>query len=168
MSLSMSRTLTVIRLAKVIEIVLADIGLTVNQYRMLTFAEAGAPALGELSLRLVMKPPNVSILIDGLVSRGLMRRARQSDDRRHLRLDLTKAGAEILALAHQRSDAALDWLAARSHKSARLLRALDSWEPVLDAVAAELEHFRLENGTQGLRRARLPLRKREAKSRDEV
>ena len=62
----MSRALTVVRLSKIIELVLAALGLTLNQYRMLTFISEGAPPLSEISARLAMKPPNVSALTDGL------------------------------------------------------------------------------------------------------
>ena len=70
----MSITLTAVRLSKIVELVLADRELTVNQLRMLTFVKEGAPPLAELSRRLAMKPPNVTVLIDGLVARGFVRR----------------------------------------------------------------------------------------------
>jgi DNA-binding MarR family transcriptional regulator len=93
----MSRSLTVVRLAKTMEIVLAEFGLTMNQYRMLTFIDAGAPSLREVGKRLVMKRPNVSVLIDGLVERGWVRRSRSEADGRRIELELTGKGQQLLS-----------------------------------------------------------------------
>jgi hypothetical protein len=59
----------IVQLAKVLEIVLADMGLTMHQFRLLTLAQEASPSKAELSLRLVMKPPNVSVLTSGLLRR---------------------------------------------------------------------------------------------------
>ena len=131
----MSRALTIVRLAKIVEILLGGIGLTVNQYRMLTFVEAGAPPLNELSQRLVMQPPNVSKLLDGLVERGLVRRARSGEDRRRFELSLTRRGRSLLEKAHSSCDAALASLARSTGDSIAPLRAIDRWTPILDEVA---------------------------------
>src|SRR6476661_8599923 len=96
------RVETVIRLAKVLEIVLDGVGLTPNQYRMLTFVDAGAPPMRELSVRLVMKPPNVTALVDGLVARGLVGRAPDGRDRRRRILSLTAEGRALLTAAEER------------------------------------------------------------------
>ncbi len=68
--LTASSTMIVVRLAKVVELVLDDLGMTVNQYRALTLIDAGAPPIREFAVRLAMQPPNLSTLIDGLVGRG--------------------------------------------------------------------------------------------------
>ena len=131
----MSRPLTVIRLAKTMEIVLAGVGLTVNQYRMLTFIDAGVPSLGEVAKRLVMKRPNVSVLIDGMVERGWVRRARSEADGRRIELELTRKGQEFLRQAEEACDATLSSLARDARAEKRLLDAIDAWEPVLDGPA---------------------------------
>jgi DNA-binding MarR family transcriptional regulator len=137
-----SRAATVVRLAKVVEIVLDTVGLTPNQYRMLTFVADGAPPMRELSIRLVMKPPNVTTLVDGLVARGLVRREPRADDRRRRTLSLTDEGRRLLALAESRCDDALEHLAGRAGPGAKrrreLLAGLDAWGAPLDAVALEL------------------------------
>ena len=127
------------RLAKVVELALADLGLTENQYRALTLVEDGEPGLREFAVRLAMKPPNVTTLIDGLVGRKLIRRERDSRDGRRIALHLTAAGKTLLARADGRADEALARVAsfdeAREHA---LLSLIDDWQPALDGVAADL------------------------------
>jgi DNA-binding MarR family transcriptional regulator len=141
----------VVRLAKTMEIVLAEFGLTMNQYRMLTFIDAGAPSLREVGKRLVMKRPNVSVLIDGLVERGWVRRSRSEADGRRIELELTGKGQQLLRRAEDACDEALAWLARDAGAEERLLNAIDSWEPVLDGSA--LAKLR-EEQAEGARRSR--------------
>jgi DNA-binding MarR family transcriptional regulator len=142
----MSRALTVVRLSKIVEAVLGELELTLNQFRMLTFIERGAPPIAELGSRLAMKPPNVTILIDGLVERGLALRARNAEDGRRVDLSLTDQGSALLLEAETRSDAVLDYLAERSGDSEGPLDGLDSWTDVLDDIAIDLhrEWLRVE------------------------
>ncbi len=146
----MSRPLTIVRLAKVMEIVLGDLGLTLNQYRMLTFVQEGLPSLVEVARRLVMKPPNVSVLIDGLVERRLAERYQHPADGRRVEIALTAAGHATLARAEETCDRALAYLAGEAGDEAALLRALDRWQPVLDGPA--LETLRAELGEIDRRR----------------
>ena len=88
----------IVRLAKVLEIVLADVGLTMNQFRLLTLVEDRSPSAAELSRRLVMKPPNVSALTAGMVKRGLIEQRRQLGDGRRRILALTPAARTIRGL----------------------------------------------------------------------
>jgi len=133
------RGLTIVRLAKVIELLLADHGLTVNQYRMLTFIDEGTPPLVELGTRLVMKPPNITTLIDGLVTRGLVTRGRHAHDRRRVALRLSARGRRLLGRAERRCEAGLAALAAKGPGDPiQRLLGLDRWRGSLDAVATEL------------------------------
>jgi DNA-binding MarR family transcriptional regulator len=134
-----SRGLTIVRLAKVVELLLVEHGLTVNQYRMLTFIDEGTPPLAELGTRLVMKLPNITTLIDGLVTRGLVSRARHAHDRRRVALGLSARGRRLLARAQRRCEAGLEVLAAKGPGDpAQRLLGLDRWLSALDAVAAEV------------------------------
>lgn len=133
------RGLTIVRLAKVIELLLADHGLTVNQYRMLTFIDEGTPPLVDLGTRLVMKPPNITTLVDGLVARGLVARARHAHDRRCVALGLSAGGRRLLARVQRRCEAGLEVLAAKGPGDpVQRLLGLDRWIDALDAVAADL------------------------------
>jgi DNA-binding MarR family transcriptional regulator len=154
-----SPELTVIRLAKVLEIVLADVGLTVNQYRVLTFAELGAPSLREMGVRLAMKPPNVSVLVDGLVDRGLVERRRHPRDGRRFDVVLTRGGTRAIRESRSRCEAALVHLAASPAAPKNLLRGLDGWSAALDEAALDLR-ARLERSDGDSERTMRPSSRR--------
>lgn len=138
-SQSVSTPAIVVRLAKVVELALDDLGITVNQYRALTLVAAGAPPLREFAIRLAMQPPNVSTMIDGLVSRELVFRQRDPADRRRIVLSLTKRGNALLERAETRTSDALARVASfDGQREVALLRGLDRWQRALDGVAAEL------------------------------
>jgi DNA-binding MarR family transcriptional regulator len=128
----------IVRLAKVLEIVLADLGLTMNQFRLLTLVEERSPSAAELSRRLVMKPPNVSALTAGLVKRGLIRQHKQDDDGRRRRLELTTRGVDLVAHANKDCARALLYLSAESPSGSNPFVALKDWLPALDEAAVRL------------------------------
>lgn len=134
----MSTALTIVRLSKLIEITLSDLGLTVNQYRMLTFVDQGAPSMREVGQRLAMKQPNVSALVDGLVGKGLVSRSRDGADARRWELDLTPAGAALLTEAERRADEVLVAVMGAGAEGQKLRAGLDRWEAVLDRLGVDL------------------------------
>ena len=69
--------------------------------------DAGVPSLVMVAKTLAMKRPNVSVLIDGLVERGLVERSRSTDDGRRIELALTDKGDELLDTAESQCGAAL-------------------------------------------------------------
>lgn len=127
----------IVRLSKVLEIALADVGLTMNQFRLLTLVQERSPSAAELSARLVMKAPNVSAMTKALVDRGLVERTQQVDDGRRRELLLTPAGEALLGAAHERCAVALRGLAAQTGDE-RLIAQLARWLPALDAAAVTL------------------------------
>jgi DNA-binding MarR family transcriptional regulator len=128
-----------VRLAKVVEIVLDLVGLTANQYRMLSLIAESDPSMRELSVRLVMKPPNITTLIDGLVGRNLVVRSRDAADGRRQVLALTAHGRRVLRDAERQCDDALARLSRLdSHGGAQLISSLDAWLPALDQAAVDL------------------------------
>jgi DNA-binding MarR family transcriptional regulator len=136
---SSSTVQVLIRLAKVVEMTLADHGLTVNQFRALTFVEEGAPPLKEMSVRLVMKQPNVTAMIDGLVARGFLHRDRDEADRRRLVLRLTDEGRLALRDARAEAERVIRALARLGPGDAEArIRGLQRWESALDAAAEQL------------------------------
>jgi len=154
MSRSPSRAEIVVRLAKVVELALADLGLTENQYRTLTLVDEGAPALREFAVRLAMKPPNVTTLIDGLVHRDLIRRERDTEDGRRIVLHLTISGRTLLTRANAKTGAALARVASFDEEHQHtLLSSIDDWRPALDGVAADLRET-LKSDTNGPKRTR--------------
>jgi DNA-binding MarR family transcriptional regulator len=136
-------TLTAVRLAKVVELVVAGRELTVNQLRMLALVEEGEPPLAELSRRLAMKPPNVSVLIDGLAARGYVERERDPTDGRRRRLRLTVAGRGILHDAERACERAFEYLLARAGNPKRPIEGLAAWERILDEFAVDELRSRL-------------------------
>jgi DNA-binding MarR family transcriptional regulator len=136
-----SRAEIIVRLAKVVELVLSDLGLTENQYRALTLIDEGAPPLREFAIRLAMQPPNLTTLIDGLVRRELVTRERNPDDGRRIVLHLTTPGRTLLARANKRASQALARVASFDEQHERtLLEGIDSWHPALERVAADLRN----------------------------
>jgi len=61
----------------------------------------GNAAPKQLALTLGLPPPNVTVLIDRLVERGLVQRTRSQTDRRAINLSLTDKGAELARRAQR-------------------------------------------------------------------
>jgi DNA-binding MarR family transcriptional regulator len=140
MSDTASRATILVRLAKVVELVLDDLGITVNQYRALTLVASGAPPMREFAVRLAMQQPNLSTLIDGLVDRGLVSRRRDGPDRRRVVLSLTKRGHALLERAEKRTSDAIAHVASFDNRRRKaLLAGIDRWQDALDGVALELQ-----------------------------
>ena len=102
---------------------------TLPQYRALVVLAARGPqGTAELAAALAVTPSTVTRLCDRLVRKGLVRRHRQADDRRAVRIALTGAGRDLVAEVTRRRRAEL----------ARLLGALppDQHEPVIAALRA--------------------------------
>jgi long-chain acyl-CoA synthetase len=91
-------------LAKQVEVALAEVDLTLPQYRVLTLLDEGSARSSDLAQRLAVRPPSVTSVIDGLVLRALVERGHAEQDRRQVTLQLTAEGALLLA----RADAAVD------------------------------------------------------------
>lgn len=137
----------VVRLAKVVELVLSDLGLTLNQYRALTLIEVGPPPMGEFAFRLAMEPPNASALVDGLVARALAARGRDPLDRRRVVLRLTSRGRALLDRAETRCTRALARIASFDASAGEApLAGLISWSHALDEAAIDLRR-RLDQDT---------------------
>ena len=135
-------------LSKRVEVALAQVELTVPQYRVLGILAEGSAAASGLADRLAVRRPSITALIDGLEARGLVDRRQEDSDRRRVELRLTPAGAETLA----RADVAVDeyLIAIAGHlpdkEEAMALRSLELWAramvesrqgPRPDAAAAE-------------------------------
>jgi len=117
---------------------LAEVDLTLPQYRILIHLDEGKVVASALADGLSVSRPSITAVVDGLVSRGLVERQHDPDDRRRIGHDLTPEGRALLA----RADEAVD---GRLHEIASLLRArkrletdafkgLESWQAALDAL----------------------------------
>lgn len=100
----------------------AEADLTPEQYEALlalkAFTEATGLTVGQLSERLQVRHHTAVSLIDKLEARGLVRRDRGVDDRRHVFVRLTAAGSRLLgkvAILHR---------AEMRHRSPEMIEAL--------------------------------------------
>lgn len=107
--------------------------LTVPQFRTLAMvAHHPGSSLGDAAAHVGLGAPAMSVLVDGLVRRGLLRREPATGDRRRLVLALTPAGTRLLdrarAVAQRRFAARLAALDGKRlvavHAAARALREL--------------------------------------------
>lgn len=89
----------VARLSKQLELALAEVDLTLPQYRALAFLERGDQAPSTLAGLLAVSRPTITALVDGLVARGFVERHPDASDRRRVEHRLTPAGAGALAAA---------------------------------------------------------------------
>jgi DNA-binding MarR family transcriptional regulator len=102
---------------------------TLPQYRVLVVLAASGPrGTAELAAALAVNPSTATRMCDRLVRKGLVRRQRQSADRRTVRIALTEAGRDLVAEVSRRRRAEL----------ARLLAALPpgQHQPVIAAFRA--------------------------------
>ncbi len=82
------------RLARVSGAALAEANLTLAQYRVLVFLDAGERPASHVATLLDVVPSTVTSVVDGLCSRGLVARGEDPCDRRRVVLSLTDAGRE--------------------------------------------------------------------------
>ena len=88
---------TLARLARQIELAVANVNLTLSQYRVMAILGDGCEAASVLAEKLAVSRPSVTGVVDGLVARGLVRRDHTEDDRRRIDVGLTEAGRVLLA-----------------------------------------------------------------------
>jgi len=84
------------RLAKVAGTALVEADLTLPQYRVLVFLDAGERPASHVAALLGVAPSTVTAVVDGLVVRGLVQRQADPADRRKVVLALTPDGAAVL------------------------------------------------------------------------
>lgn len=85
------------RLAKVSGSALAEIDLTLPQYRVLVFLDSGGRPASDVAALLDVAPSTVTSVVDGLCARDLVLRGEDPDDRRRVVLSLTAEGKEMVA-----------------------------------------------------------------------
>jgi DNA-binding MarR family transcriptional regulator len=79
-------------LAKQVELGLATADLSLSQYRVLGFLDESSAVSSDLAERLAVRPPSVTAVVDGLVTRGLVERRDVVADRRQVDHVLTESG----------------------------------------------------------------------------
>ena len=116
-------------LARIVEVSLEGLDLTIQKYRVLVHLSRGPASPSQVADRLSVRPPTVTRLVDGLVARGLVeRRSDDTDGRRSVHV-LTRAGTTALQKAERAIDAVLDDIAAEldDDERARAADGLRLW-----------------------------------------
>jgi DNA-binding MarR family transcriptional regulator len=121
-------------LAKQVEIGLATVDLSLSQYRILGILAEGSEMSSSLAERLAVRPPSVTAVIDGLVTRGWVDRTHNEHDRRRISLGITSEGAAVLASADRAVNERLEQIAGglpSARSSTRALDDLSLWHQAL-------------------------------------
>jgi long-chain acyl-CoA synthetase len=87
------------RLARHLEVALAEVDLSMSQYRILGLLTRGTAAASVLADKLSVSRPSVTALVDGLIARRLVERQGDPDDRRKVHHQLTREGRRVLRKA---------------------------------------------------------------------
>jgi long-chain acyl-CoA synthetase len=124
---------TAARLAKQVELGLAEADLSLSQYRILGILDEGSAMSSALAERLAVRPPSVTAVIDGLVARGLVDRTHSEDDRRRISLGITPEGQSALEAADRAVNARLQQIASGlpAAKSTKAMDNLALWHEAL-------------------------------------
>ena len=113
---------------------LAELDLSLAQYRLLANLSEGPSGASALAERLIVTRPSVTALADGLVERGLIERRPAPDDRRSVIHVLTDKGGRVVSEADDAIDRRLttvaEELAPTDRK--RAFGGLHAWEKALD------------------------------------
>lgn len=123
------------RLAKHVELALSHVGLSLPQYRVLVMLEQGSAAASALASRLAVSPPSVTALVDGLVTRRLVKRQPVAGDRRQVAHVLTDKGRRVLAEADAAVTTRLEDITSHLPPSerTRALAGLHLWQKAMDS-----------------------------------
>ncbi|HUW01346.1 MAG TPA: MarR family transcriptional regulator [Acidimicrobiales bacterium] len=131
-------------MARSFESALGELGLSLPQYRLLSYLDQGDWAASALADHLSVSRPSVTSLADGLVAKGLVERHTSEEDRRRVLHELTASGRAALAAADKMLNQRVEGLLDRLPED----RRADAWtglEALADAFDAARRE-RLEGG----------------------
>jgi DNA-binding MarR family transcriptional regulator len=106
---------------------LKQFGLTHEQYNVLRILKGKSPdemCVKDIAGRMIEKSSNVPRILDRLVLKKLVKRATDTNDKRHTVMTLTPAGFNILELSTKRVDDMFEELIEMNEKSATQLNEL--------------------------------------------
>ena len=127
------------RLARQVDVGLAQVDLSLPQYRILMFLAEGSVAASALADSLAVSRPSVTAVVDGLVSRGLVERRHDEGDRRRVGHALTEEGRRVLEEADAAVNARLAEIASflsDEGDAAAAFEGLEKWRLALDTFRA--------------------------------
>lgn len=109
-------------LARTMELALAELDMSLSQYRLLGLLDDAEEYASALADKLTVSRPSITTLVDGLVARGYVERSTVAGDRRKVTHAVTDAGRAQLRLAddaiNRMIDPVLDQLSARDAQHA--------------------------------------------------
>jgi long-chain acyl-CoA synthetase len=123
-------------MARQAEVALADIDLSLPQYRILHLLAEGAALPSSLAARLDVRRPSITAVVDGLVARALVVRATDPADRRRVTHTITAEGRRLLEQADCSIDRRLEEVAGALGDPAGTRDAIEglrAWGPALVA-----------------------------------
>jgi long-chain acyl-CoA synthetase len=125
---------TAARLARQLELALAEVDLSLPQYRILILLDEGKVQASALADKLAVSRPSVTAVVDGLVTRGLVERHHDSPDRRRVGHDITALGRLLLERADESVDGRLSSIASmiEEPETGAAFKGLDCWRLALD------------------------------------
>jgi long-chain acyl-CoA synthetase len=131
---------TVARLGRQAEFALSKVDLTTAQYRVLSQLAEGSEASSSLAEKLSVSRPTVTMVVEGLVQRGLVDRQQRIDDRRRVAVTLTETGSSLLAEADRVVLSRLAEILSELPDAdvATALRGLDRWRAAIEAHRARV------------------------------
>ncbi|MBI4289835.1 MAG: MarR family transcriptional regulator [Chloroflexi bacterium] len=117
------------------------LALTLPQFFALSCLYSGESLPSHLSRRLMVSKPTATVVVDGLVKRGLVERGAGPDDRRQVTLRLTPAGRRVCEAHRQAVEQRLcrAFAGLGTDELQRLLLALRDLQRVLQPDAQEKE-----------------------------
>jgi long-chain acyl-CoA synthetase len=115
-------------LSKQLEVALADVELSLPQYRILGLLAEGGSMPSALAARLAVRRPTITAVVDGLQARGLVEQTPGDEDKRSVTHTLTVKGQRLRAKADAAVDGRLTAIAASLGDPELANRALDSLE----------------------------------------
>jgi long-chain acyl-CoA synthetase len=118
-----------------LELALAEVDLSLPQYRILILLDEGKVEASALADKLAVSRPSVTAVVDGLVTRGLVERHHDSGDRRRVGHHITPEGRLVLDRADESVDGRLSSIASivDEPESTKAFEGLDCWRLALDA-----------------------------------
>jgi long-chain acyl-CoA synthetase len=114
-------------------VALGDVELSLPQYRVLNLLAEGKALPSSLADRLNVRRPSITVVVDGLVARGLVARSQDRDDRRRVTHSITDQGKGLLEKADASVDGRLRSIAARlgEEDAEEAIRGLSRWGPAI-------------------------------------
>jgi len=129
-----------------VERALAEVDLSLPQYRILILLDEGKVAASALADKLAVSRPSITAVVDGLVTRGLVVRNHDPLDRRRVGHDLTDDGRRLLKRGDEAVDRRLREIASVLGETGQdeAFKGIACWRVAVDAYRAQRKRVTLK------------------------